>query len=190
MFRRTRRVDVGSYKAPEERELPPIEHVVEDGMLIAISAVRMAVKNRLIVDALREDRAFDAEALAEVARDELLELARQNDDSTARVWADGSWDDEPSDSERNQRKREVLTGLAAALRAEAADAERLAILVDDAKTAAWQEVGGVLAARIQPEETFVRDATYESEREGRIRALKEVDLAGLETFWKYRDLLN
>ncbi|CAN5316456.1 hypothetical protein BH11ACT2_BH11ACT2_12850 [soil metagenome] len=159
-------------------------------MLIATSAVRMAVKNHLIVDALRDNRDYDPAALAAVARDEFLALAEQNDDSAARVWDDGVWDDEPTDSDRNQRKREVFRGLAVAMRAEAADADRLATVVSHARDAAWHEVGAVVEAKLVAPPEIVRDAAYEREREGRIRALKEVDLAGLETFERYRDLLN
>lgn len=150
----------------------------------------MAVKNRLIIDALRENRDYDPLALAAVAREEYLALAEQNDDSAARVWEDGQWVDEPSDSERNQRKREVLKGLAAAMRAEAGDDERLAVVVADARLAAWDEIGKVVEAKLEAPPEIVRDATYELERAGRIRALKEIDLAGLETFERYRDLLN
>lgn len=183
-------MNVGEYQDPEERELASIEHVVADGMLISRSAVRMAVKNRLIVDALRDGRDFDLGALSGVASDELLQLAAQNDDSASRVWKDGSWDDEPGDGERNQRKREVFTGLAEALREEAGDPERLAGIVEEAREAAWDEIGGVLTAKLEAPTEVVRDAAYELEREGRIRALKEVDIAGIESFQRYRDLLN
>jgi hypothetical protein len=183
-------VNVGKYKSPEARPVAPVESVIADGMAIATSAVRMAVKNHLIVDALRHSRDYDADALAGVARDEFLALAEQNDDSASRVWEDGKWDDEPSDSERNQRKREVLAGLATAMRAEADDPDRLGAIVADARLAAWDEIGAVIEAKLEAPPEIVRDEAYEREREGRIRALKEVDLAGLETFERYRDLLN
>jgi hypothetical protein len=181
---------VGKYRDPAPRDVAPIDIVIQDGMLISESAVRMAVKNHLIVDTLRDSGNFDPDALAEVARDEFLALAEQNEESAARVWDDGTWNDEPSDSERNDRKRRVLLGLAAALREEASDPWRLGIVVADARLIAWEEVGAVIEAKLEAPTEIVRDEAYEREREGRIRALKEVDLAGLETFERYRDLLN
>ena len=183
-------MDVGTYEDPVEREPAPIDHVVADGMLIATSAVRMAVKNRLIVAALRENDDYDPEALAVVASAELEHLAEQNEESAARVWQDGTWTDEPSDGERNQRKRDVFTGLARVLRDAAADPEQLRSIVDQARDAAWDEIGAVIETKLVVEPEIVPDAAYEREREGRIRALKEVDIAGLETFLRYRDLLN
>jgi hypothetical protein len=182
---------VGKYRDPAPRENAPVDRVILDGLLIAESAVRMAVKNRLIVDTLRDSHDFDPDALAIVAREEFLALAEQNEGSASRVWEDGSWDDEPGDSARNERKRTVLKGLAASLREEAGDPARLAIVVADARLIAWDEIGRVIEAKLDsPMVEVVPDAAYEREREGRIRALKEVDLAGLETFERYRDLLN
>lgn len=182
-FWRARRVDLGTYVAPERRDPVPVERVVDEGLLIATSAVRMAVKNRLIVDALRENRGFDPDSLSASASDEYLELARQNDASASRVWRDGEWDDEPRDTTTVQRHRSIFTGLASALREAADDDALTAAIVAGARDDALEELVAFRAQIIfQPE----ADELYERERDSRIR-LVEVDLADLERRRKASD---
>ena len=182
-FWRARRVDLGTYVAPERRDPVPVERVVDEGLLIATSAVRMAVKNRLIVDALRENRGFDPDSLSASASDEYLELARQNDASASRVWRDGEWDDEPRDTATVQRHRSIFTGLASALREAADDDSLTAAIVSGARDDALEELVAFRAQIIfQPE----ADELYERERDSRIR-LVEVDLADLERRRKASD---
>jgi hypothetical protein len=64
LFRRRPRLNLGKFRAPEPIAEAPIKRVVEEGVLIARNAVRMAVKNRIIVDAARDHLDFDDGALA------------------------------------------------------------------------------------------------------------------------------
>ena len=189
LFRRKRRVDLGTYRAPETVAPPPAEQVAEEGALIAASAVRMAVKNHLIVRALQQKNPFDREALAEAAASEFVALAIQNEDSARRVWKGGNWDDDPDDVTEYQRRRELFLALAAAMRAAAEDRDLIDRVIDEARDAALAEIGDALV--VQPAIVdLVPDADYERERKGRIRALKEIDLATLGELSIYRDLLQ
>ena len=64
---------------------PSTARIVDEGMLIALSAVRMAVKNGIIVGALRDHSDYDPERYAALARHELEQVARENDEDSTRV---------------------------------------------------------------------------------------------------------
>ncbi|PJJ71058.1 hypothetical protein CLV46_0595 [Diaminobutyricimonas aerilata] len=66
-------------------EPPPVEVLVEEGMLIAGSALRLAIKNLIIVAAFREGDAASAPVLRLAVRDRLLELARERQVEAARL---------------------------------------------------------------------------------------------------------
>jgi hypothetical protein len=63
----------------------PSAHATDEGLLIALTAIRMAVKNRIIVGALRDQKQYLPESYLEVARDEIASLALQNDVLAARL---------------------------------------------------------------------------------------------------------
>ena len=58
---------------------------VDEGVMIALTAIRMAVKNRIIVGALRDRATYNPEAYIAAAREEITTLARQNDDLATRL---------------------------------------------------------------------------------------------------------
>jgi len=115
LFKRTKRVNLGKFVAPEPVEPAPIERVVEEGLLIAMTALRMQVKNSMIVDAIRNDNSYDPEALASVARAELESMAEQNV-TLAR-------------DQLTARNISIYRGLADALRDLAADDQRISEVV-------------------------------------------------------------
>ncbi|MGV8885034.1 MAG: hypothetical protein ACOH1T_05535 [Microbacteriaceae bacterium] len=166
LFRRTKRVNLGTFVAPEPIPPAPVERVVEEGMLIATTAVRMHVRNSLVVDVIRHDNDFDPEALLLVARHEFETLADQNDATAS--------------TRHTQRNLAVLRALSAALRAAAADDDVLRSIVEQAREEAWREVSGVVAMTLAAQAVDPRDPDYERQREKRIRALINVDLAQLE----------
>ncbi|WP_150307086.1 hypothetical protein [Planctomonas psychrotolerans] len=158
--------------------MAPIERVVDEGALISATTVRMAMKNRLIVDALRDGRRFDADVLRAAARAQFLVLARENDETAVRV----DRLDLPDDASAEHRRRpEVHRMLAAALRAAADDPERLTAIVCAARDDALQEVVDELTTRL-----VLRDRPPtggpddEFERFHRLRDFIEIDLAALE----------
>jgi hypothetical protein len=153
-------VNVGAYEAPEPVEPPPVSRVIEEGLLIAESAVRMAVKNRIIVSAVRDQNDYDAAEYAKVAQNELSFAMEQNFENSERVVIereaavrsrgaathehDYGWDDR----ETLRRRRAVYEGLAAELRAWRDDPERVAALVEDARLAAWADISASLETRL------------------------------------------
>ena len=166
IFRRTKRVNLGKYVAPEPVPPAPIERVVDEGLMIATTAVRMSVKNHLIVDAIRDSLDYDAGALADVARAELEKLARQNVDAAR--------------EQREARNIHIHRGLADALRALADDDDAVSGIVEKSREEAWREVSGVVSTVLAARSVDSRDPDYEAERDERLRELLSVDLAKLE----------
>lgn len=157
-------VDLGEFKAPAEVPLAPIERVVEEGHMIAASAVRMAVKNRLLVRALRDDRDYDPEALVVAARRQFTEVAEENEDAAERLEREQEREAEEAASARKPRRYlggkpiverpeqvrgpQVYRMLAEALRATAADDEELLRVVSAARDDAWAELGREVEVRL------------------------------------------
>jgi hypothetical protein len=71
--------------SPESLDTAPSARATDEGLLIALTAIRMAVKNRIIVGALRDQKQYLPESYVDVARDEIASLALQNDVLAARL---------------------------------------------------------------------------------------------------------
>lgn len=168
--------------------MPAVSRSVEEGVLIASSAVRMAVKNRIIVGALQQNNDFDVAAYAESARTELILLAKQNEADARRVARD-TWSlnrrrilttlspDELQDVRSFRFRRAVYSKLASALRALAADGARLTALVDGARDLAGGEIVDAVAAKLIALE--VEPSDYAEHRQERIAQLIDEDFAAL-----------
>ncbi len=170
LFRRRRRTDVGRYEPPPAAAPPPLEHIIDEGMIIAESAVRMTVRNALIVAALRDGDDYDAERLAAITRQRLLELAAEEDEASvrARDRSDGRVD------ERGVRLVALHDGVARVLRERAADQAFVEAVVDRARGEALEDVAAsAIAPRIEP------DPDYALRRASRMDALVAFDLAEL-----------
>ena len=165
-FKRRSRVNLGKFVAPEPVEPAPVERVVEEGILISHTAVRMQVRNHLIVSAIRDGSDYDPEELAEFARAELEHLAAQNV-LLAREQLTG-------------RNIAIYRGLANAQRDLAADDAAIAKIVEQSRQEAWQEISGAVATTLAARAVDPRDPDYETDRDERLRALLSVDLAKLE----------
>lgn len=64
---------------------PDLDRLVDEGMMIARSALRMSAKNHLIVAALRSPDDFDEAALLERVRDDAAALAEEKDTEAGRL---------------------------------------------------------------------------------------------------------
>jgi len=162
-WRRRRRADVGTFKAPER--LPPatLDELVEDGLLIAESAARMTVKNEVILRALRDHADYRAERAREVAREELRRLAVESRADARRIEEEReAAEDRPGkavhqsdyrvgDIQHLTRRSEASTALADRLIRLSADDEHLDELVEQARRRAWDEVGASIAERTAQE---------------------------------------
>ena len=186
-FRRRRGGWLGTYEPPEPREPAPLEDVIDDGMLIAESVLRMTLRNRIIVDSLRDGRNLDRSALAAVAAAELEALADNEWESAQRVRfrregvrLDDPFPDENTDEYRreSERREKVHLAMSEAFAARAAQPDILESLVERARREAWDEVAPVIVERAAMEEP-VADAVYVAERDERIAALLALDLTAL-----------
>lgn len=138
---------------------------MEEGLLIATTAVRMQVKNYIIMAALRRSAEYDPADLAAVASAEFEVLAQQNDAFAYKQTED--------------RYIDIHRSLAEALRNAAHDSDRVAGIVEQAREQAWNEVGGAIVAKLAGADESGHDPDYEREKAARLRTLVTVDLATL-----------
>lgn len=165
---------------------------VAEGVAIASSAARLSVRNHILVETISRGGPFVPEQVAAHAREILEGLAAEQDAAAAlmkrqrkKAWGrfsdpDGTHDYRDRDT-RNLRKRQrQYTGVAAELRAMAADPVRVATLVEDARDAAWGDVEGNLQRRLRAEGmTADSYPDYAQMRAARMQALRLVDLPRL-----------
>jgi hypothetical protein len=156
-------------------------------MLIAESVVRMTLRNRIIVDALRDGRDLDRTALADAAAAELEALADNEWESAQRVRfrREGVRLDDPLPDENaneyrieSERRERVHTAMSTAFAERATQRGILDSLVERARLEAWDEVAPVIVERAM-HEGAVPDAGYIAQREERIGALVALDLTAL-----------
>jgi hypothetical protein len=179
------RVDVGEYLAPPPRADPPIDDLVDEAMMIAESAARLALANHLLVRAVRDGAAHSPEHVAEDARQELLRVAAESENgakelddviavaSTRGGRARRQDDYRAEDVDRLERRRDILLLLADRLRTAAEDAETTERVGRMARDAA---LDGILSAYALANTR--RPATDPSTLEER-RALVRADLLRL-----------
>ncbi|MFC4244043.1 hypothetical protein ACFOYW_11720 [Gryllotalpicola reticulitermitis] len=189
LFRKNRR-NVGEFVAPEPQPLAPLDDVIHDALKIAAHGVRMAVKNHLIVNALRDGKSFDEQELEDFARNEYHLLAVDNREAAERAEHQLKRDADAMDGrvypggkpvvvdEDHQRKPLILRSVADAYEGEAVEPAALAVLIDDAKAEAWAEIGAVVSARLaQPR--VEDDPEYLTFRDERLAHFVDEDLAEL-----------
>jgi cytochrome c556 len=189
-FFRRRRARFAPFDRTALPEVEPLtfEETYAEGLLVAESAGRMALKNRIIVMALRGEEPYDAERSAAAAREVLHELMQETDEV-----AEWSAAERESAAQRegrsahqhdyhradawNLRLRErVNAALAKRLGELRNDPEYLAAFAERARRDAWSEIAEVIDARLAREWPEIEvDETYERERDGRVRGL-ELDL--------------
>ncbi|MCU1440929.1 MAG: hypothetical protein JWP85_1926 [Rhodoglobus sp.] len=152
LFRRRRRVNVGTYRPPLEWPEPTVEETVEEALLIANVAVKLALKNLIIVHALQERADYSADRLLAATREELRNLVDEKDADADRVDAQHAVatahggrathqsDFRSVDAPTLARKAAVLRVLAKRLRELADDESYAANLIDVARGEALDEV--------------------------------------------------
>ena len=174
LFKRTARMKVGKFKPPPEREPASLERLVEEGLLIADSALRMTLKNAIIVAALRDRRALDRDALHALAVERLGELAEGERAAAGR--------DRLEIGSGARRREQVRHALAERLAALAADSERIAAVVERSRASAWEEISGPLADRASAAREAERALTADldpEQRAERVAAFVALDLTSL-----------
>lgn len=175
-----------------KRVLAPVEEIVEQGLLVADVAVRMTVKNAIIMNALKEHADYDAEQIIEMVRDSLNELAveRERDarhiarvrgeirDRGRSAWSESEYGS--GDNRTLRHRQEVYEQVATELRERTENDTYLSETAERARKLAWEEIGNSLKERAShPYYSGGHDEEYRSEREGRIQQLIERDLTSL-----------
>jgi len=157
-LRRRRRLKLAPFDRSALPEVTPasFDEMRDEGLLVAESAGRMSLKNRLIVDALRRDEAYSPDRAAASAREVLLELAEEAEAAAERVAAERrtaeqregrsqhQHDYHRSDSANLRRRELVYAAVAAGLSSRRGDDDYVDELVERARDAAWQEVAAAL----------------------------------------------
>lgn len=129
-----------------------VSRLVDEGLLIALAAIRMGVKNELILRTLRDGQSFDRDELLAIARDEIAQIVEEKTASARalrRVRARASRrhgnprhgsDYGPEDLDALERRRRIDLGIAKSLSEKLEDDEYLGELVDQARNSAMDEM--------------------------------------------------
>jgi hypothetical protein len=169
----------------------PISRIVDEGVLIALSSVRMAVKNDIIVAGLAEHADYDTARFADTTRRELLALADENLESAIRVgqqrkeltsstWRLDLSQDQLMDIRQLKLRKRVHKRLAKALTVVAEDEDHVARLVRDSQSAASDEIQDAVHTRLMRLSIDPLDPEYLRHRAERTEMLLLVDLALLK----------
>jgi hypothetical protein len=187
---RTRPFDEGALPEPVA---PTLEQSVDEGMLLADYATRMAIKNHIVVDTIQYGNSYDPALHAMEAAAMLRELASEQGIAAGRIEEEvaaaetlGGDAMHPHDYRRvdvdNLRlRRDAALALAAALRRRADSDDELAVLVERGRKDAWDEVGRAIEAGLDAfSGAEALKADYEREKPARLNLLIRRDLARLE----------
>jgi hypothetical protein len=174
-----------------ERAYESTMRAVDEGLLIAMSAITMVVKNYIIVGTIRRDRSLDELAVPAFTRVHLDEFAREQADNadrteneaTAAAVASGALqhqhDYRPADFVPLMERSRIYRLLSEELERVRDDEVRVARIVEAARDAAWTELGQVIEARLDILAPDEPGNWADGSREERMRAVREVDLAVL-----------
>jgi len=174
-----------------ERPVDPesLRRAVDEGFLIARSAVTSAVANRIILNALQSHVRFDAGLVAEATRDELARLAQEQVEDAERMRdirakaqkAKGrskhQHDYRRGDDLKLRTREATYEALAEALLASRDDAAFIDSIVIAARERAWNDIGGTVVGRL--EWAARPTADYEIGRDERLQQMLDEDFAAL-----------
>lgn len=174
------------------RHLAPVEEIAEQGVLVADVAVRLSVKNAIIMNALAKREDYSEARVAELVRETLNDLASERDADATHLesvigeiykfghsgWAEADYGID--DNRAINHRRAVYRMVADELRARTTDDRYVAETVESARKAAWAEIGDSLKTKAEhPYYGGGNKQEYFDKREERIRNLIEKDLPKL-----------
>jgi len=180
-------------RGPAPDSMPRLSDAVAEGLTIASAAVRLDVKNRILVDTLTAGADFDVERFVPVARSAVLAMAAEAQAEADRVEHErrrarrrispsgGTHDYRYRDAENLALRRRQAERVAEGLRRRAADEGALRRTVEAARQAAWDEVSRAIDMTLRMESAppdLGRD--YATARAARISELVAIDLPQLE----------
>ena len=167
---------------------------IAEGVAIATAAARLAIKNHILVGTIAEDGVFDTDKYIADAREALGAMATEAEEAASNVTAlrkrargrhsdpHGTHDYRDRDVRNLRRRAKQSTGVAVRLREIMQDRERLGVIVEEAREAAWADVRHNLDRRLHVEGMRPdHDPDYGKMREARMQALRLVDLQALSS---------
>lgn len=167
---------------------------IAEGVAIATAAARLAVKNHILVGTIAEGGVFDIEKYIADAREALGAMAEEAEEAAANVTAlrkrargrhsdpAGTHDYRDRDVRNLRRRAKQSTGVGVRLREIMQDRERLSVIVEEAREAAWSDVRHNLDRRLRVEGMRPdQDPDYGRMRDARMQALRLVDLQALSS---------
>jgi len=180
-----------SRRAPE-RVLAPVEEIAEQGLMVADVAVRLSVKNAIIMNALARHVDYSVEQVEQLVRDALTELSEEREQDAKHldsVMKDldmfghsgrGDADYGVDDNRTIAHRREVYRRVAAELSERIRDEDYVKNAAEQARLAAWAEIGDALKTKAEhPYYGGGHSEEYRSKREERIQRFIEKDLTQL-----------
>lgn len=175
-----------------QRVLAPVDEIAEQGVLVADVAVRLSVKNAIIMNALAKHEDYSSERVAELVREALANLAAERDADAKHLEAvigeidkfgHSGWieaDYGIDDNRTIKHRLEVYRLVADELRAQMNDTEYVTETAENARKAAWKEIGDSLKTKAEhPYYGGGNKQEYFDKREERIQNLIEKDLTRL-----------
>lgn len=173
--------------------------IVSEGLYIASAAVRLSLKNRILMDTIGGGAGYDVDKFLPDARAALLALADEADAAAERIkkerreaWhrfsdPDSTHDYGSRDVGNLRRRRRQSQRVAKGLRVRAENEDELRRLVEAAREAAWGELAENIERSLRVEAARPDlDADYATMREARMRALRLVDLSALSSMQRRR----
>jgi hypothetical protein len=187
-----RRRPAPPYYRPDPQPLAPFEQALNEGLLIARHGVTLAVRNRLIVRALRENEPFDDAATARIVDEELERAAEEqrenaNGAETLKTVAgrsagiaDHAHDYHRVDTATLERRHLLYAALADSLESSRQNDAVVAAIGEQARADAWNDIGDNVVSRLKKGMSSVADEPdYARKRPDRLRQFLEEDLASL-----------
>jgi len=178
---------------PDVRDRPisqvELKRAVDEGFLIAKAAVTIAVANRIITNALRDQGYFDHALIAEATREELHRMAEEQRGDAARMRDIRSTSSKQKGRSRHQH--DYRRGDDLKLRMREATYEQLAAMLDKrrddqhfvdgivlaARARAWDDIGTTVVGRLGWAQRPADD--YEIGRDDRLQQMLDEDFAEL-----------
>jgi len=167
---------------------------VAEGVAIATAAVRLSVKNQILVGTIAQGGTFEMPHYRGVARAALLAMADESEQAAENLTQlrkrakgrhsdpHGTHDYRDRDVRNLRRRAKQSIGVATHLRKVTEDDSELDALVEEARAAAWVDVRSNLDRRLRVEGMRPdQDPEYDTMREARMQALKLVDLQALSS---------
>lgn len=191
-FSRRRTAPARPRRRLPKRELAPVEEIVEQGLLVADVAVRMGVKNEIILNALGRKADYDEQQIIELVRTTLHDLVEERERDARHIarmreeirstgrssWSENDYSNDDSSTLRH--RQEVYEQVAVQLREREADDEYLTKTAERARAAAWHEIGDSLKEKAShPYYAGGSSEEYKRNREARIELLIQRDLTDL-----------